>query len=121
MKNKKTKFAVIKNGCGWLAASGAVFTAIGIGTNNTQAHGFVGDYFFPPTITIDDPFATDELMFPSVSYFKNPAADGSPATGVTDIGFELGFSSQSHFTHFFSANVGIAPTQYRTIARVVSE
>jgi len=40
---------------------------------------------------------------------------------VTDIGFELGFSSQSHFTHFFSAHVGIAPTQYRTIARVVSE
>ncbi len=40
---------------------------------------------------------------------------------VTDIGFELGFSSQSHFTHFFSAHVGIAPTLYRTIARVVSE
>ena len=40
---------------------------------------------------------------------------------VTDIGFELGFSSQSHFTHFFSAHVGIAPTQYRTIARIVSE
>ena len=40
---------------------------------------------------------------------------------VTDIGFELGFLSQSHFTHFFSAHVGIAPTQYRAIARVVSE
>jgi transcriptional regulator GlxA family with amidase domain len=42
-------------------------------------------------------------------------------TSVTDIGYELGFSSQSHFTHFFSAHVGIAPTQYRTIARVVGE
>jgi AraC-like DNA-binding protein len=40
---------------------------------------------------------------------------------ITDIGFELGFSSQSHFTHFFSSHVGIAPTQYRTIARVVNE
>ena len=40
---------------------------------------------------------------------------------ITDIGFELGFTSQSHFTHFFAANVGIAPTLYRTIARVVSE
>jgi AraC-like DNA-binding protein len=40
---------------------------------------------------------------------------------ITDIGFELGFSSQSHFTHFFSAHVGIAPTPYRSIARVVSE
>ena len=45
---------------------------------------------------------------------------GSQAS-VTDIGYELGFSSQSHFTHFFSAHVGIAPTQYRTIARVVGE
>lgn len=42
-------------------------------------------------------------------------------TSITDIGFELGFSSQSHFTHFFSAHVGIAPTLYRTIARVVTE
>ncbi|HXX02691.1 MAG TPA: AraC family transcriptional regulator [Xanthobacteraceae bacterium] len=40
---------------------------------------------------------------------------------ITDIGYELGFSSQSHFTHFFSAHVGVAPTQYRTIARVVNE
>jgi AraC-like DNA-binding protein len=45
----------------------------------------------------------------------------SSHASVTDIGFELGFSSQSHFTHFFSAHVGIAPTQYRTIARVVGE
>jgi AraC-like DNA-binding protein len=45
----------------------------------------------------------------------------SSQASVTDIGFELGFSSQSHFTHFFSAHVGVAPTQYRTIARVVSE
>jgi AraC-like DNA-binding protein len=45
----------------------------------------------------------------------------SSQNSVTDIGCELGFSSQSHFTHFFSAHVGIAPTQYRMIARVVSE
>jgi AraC-like DNA-binding protein len=45
---------------------------------------------------------------------------GSPAS-VTDIGYELGFSSLSHFTHFFSAHVGISPTMYRTVARVVSE
>jgi transcriptional regulator GlxA family with amidase domain len=45
----------------------------------------------------------------------------SSHTSITDIGYELGFSSQSHFTHFFSAHVGIAPTLYRTIARVVSE
>lgn len=45
----------------------------------------------------------------------------SSQNSITDIGCELGFSSQSHFTHFFSAHVGISPTQYRTIARVVSE
>ena len=90
MKNRR-KFAVIKNEyvpvCGWLIASGAV--AIGMSANHAQAHGFVGDYFFPPTITTDDPFATDELLLPSVSYFKSPAADGSPATGTTDVGFEF--------------------------------
>jgi AraC-like DNA-binding protein len=42
-------------------------------------------------------------------------------TSITDIGFELGFSSQSHFTHFFSAHVGIAPMPYRAVARVVTE
>jgi len=45
----------------------------------------------------------------------------SSQNSITDIGYELGFTSQSHFTHFFSSHVGIAPTQYRTIARVVSE
>jgi AraC-like DNA-binding protein len=42
-------------------------------------------------------------------------------SSITDIGFDLGFSSQSHFTHFFSAHIGVAPTPYRTIARVVNE
>ena len=45
----------------------------------------------------------------------------SSQASITDIGFELGFSSQSHFTHFFSAHVGIAPRPYRAIARIVSE
>ena len=89
----KKKFLVLKNGraraYGWLVASGAVVTAIGLGANSAHAHGFEGDYFFPPTITTDDPFATDELLLPAVSYFRSPAADGSPATGTTDVGFEF--------------------------------
>jgi hypothetical protein len=92
MKNKY--FAVLKNGSRWLAASGAVFTAIGMSTCSTQAHGFVGDYFFPPTIATDDPFATDELLLPSVSYIKAP---GNPATQVTDIGFEFDKEILPHF------------------------
>jgi AraC-like DNA-binding protein len=35
---------------------------------------------------------------------------------VTDIAFELGFSSQASFTRFFSSNVGIAPSEYRRVA-----
>lgn len=38
---------------------------------------------------------------------------------VTDIGFDLGFSSQSVFTRFFMANVGMAPTDYRRAAKIV--
>ncbi|WP_102107226.1 helix-turn-helix transcriptional regulator [Oceaniglobus roseus] len=35
---------------------------------------------------------------------------------VTDIGLDLGFSSQASFTRFFSSNVGIAPSEYRRVA-----
>lgn len=38
---------------------------------------------------------------------------------VTDIGFDLGFSSQSGFTRFFAANVGMPPTDYRRVAQVL--
>lgn len=34
---------------------------------------------------------------------------------VTDIGYDLGFSSQASFTRFFSSNVGIAPSEYRRV------
>ncbi|MEM8760193.1 MAG: helix-turn-helix domain-containing protein, partial [Pseudomonadota bacterium] len=37
---------------------------------------------------------------------------------VTDIGFDLGFSSQASFTRFFSSNVGIPPTEYRRVAHI---
>lgn len=37
---------------------------------------------------------------------------------VTDIAFDLGFSSQASFTRFFSSNVGIAPSEYRRVAHV---
>ena len=60
-----------------------VSTTISLGIMSAGAHGFVGDRFFPPTIATDDPFATDELAFPTVSYLK------SDGTGTTDIGFEF--------------------------------
>jgi AraC-like DNA-binding protein len=38
---------------------------------------------------------------------------------VADIGFDLGFSSQSAFTRFFASNVGMAPTDYRGAAKLL--
>jgi AraC-like DNA-binding protein len=38
---------------------------------------------------------------------------------IADIGFDLGFSSQSGFARFFAANVGMAPTDYRRAAKVL--
>jgi AraC-like DNA-binding protein len=49
------------------------------------------------------------------------ALDSLVATesSIADIGFDLGFSSQSSFTHFFASNVGMAPTDYRRAAKVL--
>jgi AraC-like DNA-binding protein len=38
---------------------------------------------------------------------------------VAEIGFDLGFSSQSGFTKFFAANVGMAPTDYRRAVHIL--
>ena len=40
-------------------------------------------------------------------------------TTAAEIGFDLGFSSQSGFTKFFAANVGMAPSDYRRAAPVL--
>lgn len=36
-----------------------------------NAHGVIGQRFFPATIATDDPFAADELAFPTVSWFDH--------------------------------------------------
>src|SRR5271156_5038648 len=94
MKSKMKRFVVFKNRSYWLAISGAILAVTPLGTGSVQPHGFVGDRFFPPTITTDDSFATDELLLPSVSYFKG---DGSPPTATTDGGFEF---DKEIFPHF---------------------
>jgi AraC-like DNA-binding protein len=50
------------------------------------------------------------------------AIDSLTQTGlsVTDIGYDLGFSSQSAFTRFFCSNVGLAPSDYRRVAHVMA-
>jgi hypothetical protein len=62
-----------------------------------DAHGIVGDRFFPPTIKTDDPFAVDELALPTISYFKNPSSGDGPASREVDGGFEFDKEIFSHF------------------------
>src|SRR5260370_5277547 len=38
-------------------------------------------------------------------------------TPIANISFDLGFTSQSGFTRFFAANVGMAPTDYPPAAK----
>ncbi|MEM7524804.1 MAG: AraC family transcriptional regulator [Pseudomonadota bacterium] len=40
----------------------------------------------------------------------------STSKSVTEISYDLGFSSQASFTRFFSTNVGIPPSDYRRVA-----
>src|ERR1700743_3088443 len=51
---------IIRTGALAVLAAFAVSSAV-------QAHGIVGDRFFPATITTDDPFAADELALPTIS------------------------------------------------------
>lgn len=48
------------------------------------------------------------------------AIDDLMVTGksVTEIGYDLGFSSQASFTRFFTSNVGIPPSEYRRVAHI---
>jgi hypothetical protein len=81
-KNKKNDRLKLKRVSGLLAVT-VVYAVVGLGATSTHAHGFIGDRFFPPTISTDDPFAADELSLPTVSYFK------SSGVGTTDVGFEF--------------------------------
>jgi hypothetical protein len=58
--------------------------------NTARAHGFEGDRFFPPTVSTDDPFATDEFSI-GMQSFNNPASpgDGTPKTREIDISSEF--------------------------------
>src|SRR5262252_8368438 len=103
MKRKNLRLALWKKQFGRWMASGAVVAAVEFAAASVLAHGYAGDRFFPPTIQTEDPFASDELLLPSVSYFKEPAASGSPATGVTDIGWEF---NKEIFPHFAAGIAG---------------
>jgi len=41
----------------------------------------------------------------------------STSKSITEIGYDLGFSSQASFTRFFTSNVGISPSEYRRVSQ----
>ena len=101
---------------GRLTAFGAAFFATSFVPATILAHGIEGNRFFPPTIQTDDPFAADELAFPTLSIFKNPAGEGSPATRETDAGFEFDKEILPKFALGLSENyLSLAPDGGRSI------
>lgn len=92
--------------CRWMVAVSVVSMLIA-GTTIAQAHGFVGDRFFPPTIQTDDPFAVDELALPTVTVSPNP--------GETDVGFSFSKEIFPKFAVAFSETyVNLAPAGMRS-------
>jgi len=73
---------------GFLTALTALMAFMAALPGSGAAHGFEGDYFFPPTIQTDDPFATDELIT-TIQSFKNAAVPGEPRARQVDIGTEF--------------------------------
>jgi hypothetical protein len=49
----------------------AVLSMVCILSSAAEAHGVIGDRFFPATISSDDPFAADELALPTISGFNH--------------------------------------------------
>jgi len=62
-----------------LAAATAAFA---LAASPAFAHGIVGDRFFPATLSTEDPFTSDELALPTVSYMD----------GETELSFDYGKS-----------------------------
>src|SRR5438552_2806550 len=53
------------------------------------AHGLAGKRFFPSTLTIDDPFVSDELSLPTFFHIKQPGDSGTPPGQVTSLSGEF--------------------------------
>ena len=54
-----------------------------------SAHGLAGKRFFPSTLTIDDPFVSDELSLPTVLLFKTPSDGEAPSSKTTNVSGEF--------------------------------
>lgn len=58
-----------------------------------QAHGILGQRFFPATISSDDPFAADELALPTISHFDHQTDTDFDYSKSIFPGFALGIGA----------------------------
>lgn len=63
---------------------------------------------------------TPNLLLNTLRMEKAIEALTESGDSLADIGFNLGFSSQSSFSRFFASNVGMAPSDYRRVAHVAN-
>jgi len=82
-----------------------------VGAPDAAAHGFVGQRFFPATITTEDPFVADELSLPTVTVLPDPESEVRRETDVSiDISKritpDLGIGIAETWTHFEGRGAG---------------
>jgi hypothetical protein len=71
-----------------LLAAVAAVLVVGVWPTLAAAHGLAGKRFFPSTLTIDDPFVSDELSLPTFVHIKQPGDNETPPGQVTSISGE---------------------------------
>ncbi len=73
-------------------------------TQTALAHGFAGQRFFPATLATDDPFVSDELSLPTLSYRRLGADGDQPATKQTAASIDFTKRITSNFGLSFGAS-----------------
>ncbi len=72
-----------------LSAAVAAALVLGVWPALAAAHGLAGTRFFPSTLTIDNPFVSDELSLPTFFHIKQPGDSGTPPGQVTSLSGEF--------------------------------
>ncbi len=72
-----------------LSAAVVAALVLGVWPALAAAHGLAGKRFFPSTLTIDDPFVSDELSLPTFFHIKQPGDSGTPPGQVTSLSGEV--------------------------------
>jgi len=75
----------LRGGC--IAVAGLLI-ALGTGAAPAHAGGQIGKRFFPSTLAVEDPFASDELGLPTVLHIRRPASAGGSAGRETRVSGE---------------------------------